>query len=162
MKVGIADTMFARADMGKLAVETIEKESRERNYEVQIERYTVPGIKDLVIASKKLFDEKGCGLVIALGFVGEAEIDERCAVEAGTGLIMTEIMSGKHILKVFVHSSEAEDDLELGRILKDRVVKHSINALELLFNPKSLTDRAGTGQRQGSENAKALKIDQQG
>lgn len=159
MKIGIADTMFARADMGKLAIETIEKESKKKNYNVRIERYTVPGIKDLAIASKKLFEEKNCDIVIALGFVGEAEIDERCAMEAGIGLIITEIMVGKHILKVFVHSSEAENDMQLARILKDRVIKHSINALALLYNPKSLTKRAGTGQRQGSENAEPLQID---
>ena len=160
MKIGIADTMFARADMGRIAVKAIERESRERKYRVQIERYTVPGIKDLAVASKKLFDERNCDIVVALGFVGEAEVDERCAMEAGIGLIMTEIQAGKHILKVFVHSSEAENDSQLGKILKDRVEKHSINALLLVFDPESLILRAGTGQRQGSENADTLKLEQ--
>ena len=159
MKIGIADTMFARADMGGLAIKALEKTAKEKKYEIKIERDTVPGIKDLAIASKKLFDEKGCDIVVALGFVGEAEVDERCAMEAGIGLIMAEMMSGKHILKVFVHSSEAENDMRLGKILKNRVEKHSVNALDLLFDPKGLTSRAGSGERQGLENADALRID---
>ena len=159
MKLGIADTMFARADMAGIAIRTIEKVSKERKYDVQIERITVPGIKDLAIASKRLFDEKGCDIVVALGFVGEAEIDERCATEAGIGLIMAEIAQGKHILKVFVHSSEAENDAGLGRILKDRVEKHAVNALDLVMQPESLTRRAGTGQRQGAENEGQLKLE---
>ena len=159
MKVGVADTMFARTDMGKIAIETLERTARERNYDVQIERYTVPGIKDLAIGSKKLFDESGCDIVIALGFVGEAEVDERCAMEAGIGLIMAELGAGKHILKVFVHSSEAENDMKLGDILKDRVEKHSINALDLAFRPKTLLKKAGTGQRQGGVNADPLLMD---
>ena len=157
MKIGIADTMFARADMGRIAIKTLEKRAREKNYDIEIERYTVPGMKDLAIASKKLFD-KGCDIVVALGFVGEAEVDERCAMEAGIGLIMAEILAGKHILKVFVHSNEAENDSQLARILKDRVEKHSVNALALAFDPQSLVKKAGTGQRQGSENARLLDV----
>jgi len=159
MKIGVADTMFARADMGRLAIDTLEKTAKQKNYDIKIERYTVPGIKDLAVASKKLFDEKGCDIVVALGFVGEAEVDERCAMEAGIGLIITEILSGKHILKAFVHSSEAENDMLLGKILKNRVEKHSVNALDLAFDPKSLTKRAGSGERQGLENADSLRIE---
>lgn len=159
MKIGVADTMFARADMGKIAINTLKKTAEEKEYNIKIERYTVPGIKDLAIASKKLFDEKNCDLVIALGFVGEAEVDERCAMEAGIGLILTEIFAGKHILKVFVHSSEADSDSQLAKILVDRVKKHSINALSIPFDPNSLTERAGTAQRQGSENADPLPVE---
>ncbi|MEM0360463.1 MAG: riboflavin synthase [Candidatus Diapherotrites archaeon] len=158
MRIGIADTMFARANMGKIAIETINRECKAKGYKVEIERYTVPGIKDLAIASKKLFEEKNCDIIIALGFVGEAEVDERCAMEAGIGLIIAELLSGKHILKVFVHSCESKKDSELAKILKDRVEKHSLNALDLLFNPQSLVERAGTGQRQGSKNAKLLPV----
>ncbi|MCX6802308.1 MAG: riboflavin synthase [Candidatus Diapherotrites archaeon] len=159
MKIGIADTMFARANMGKIAIDAIWKESKKQGYPVEMERYTVPGIKDLAVASKKLFDEKKCDIVVALGFVGEAEVDERCAMEAGIGLIIAELLSGKHILKVFVHSCESKNGRELGKILKDRVEKHSVNALDLLFAPQSLVEKAGTGQRQGAENAKPLSLE---
>ncbi len=158
MRIGIADTMFARADMGGLAIKTMKKEIARKGYNVKIERYTVPGIKDLPVACLKLFREKKCDLVVALGFVGGAAIDETCAHEASLSLINVEILEGKHILKVFVHTSEAENDAQLAKILKDRVEKHAINALDLGFRPESLIKRAGTAQRQGSENESTLKI----
>ncbi|NMA11265.1 MAG: riboflavin synthase, partial [Methanomicrobiales archaeon] len=45
MKIGIADTTFARIDMGRIAAEEISKHAS-----VGIERYVVPGIKDLPVA----------------------------------------------------------------------------------------------------------------
>jgi len=157
MKIGVVDTMFARANMGKIAIQQLEKTASERKLEVELKRVTVPGIKDLAVASKILFDEQ-CDIVLALGFVGEAEVDERCAMEAGIGLIMAELAAGKHILKVFIHSTESlEDEKKLHEILLDRVQKHSVNALDMLFDPDSLIERAGSGQRQGGENAGSLK-----
>jgi len=156
--IGIADTMFARADMGGIAIKAMEKEIAQKGYGARIERYTVPGIKDLPAAGIRLFSEKKCDLVVALGFVGGAEIDETCAHEASQGLINVEIMIGKHILKVFVHTSEAENDAQLAEILRDRVEKHAINALDMVFRPDSLIERAGTGQRQGAQNEVSLGL----
>lgn len=152
-KIGIADTMFARADMGSLAEKTI-KENRDG---IKVIRYTVPGIKDLPIASRKLFD-LGCDLVIALGMPGGKDIDKICAHEASTGLINAQLQVGKHIVEVFVHESETEDDKELAAIMKGRTIKHSLNAIDLLFHPENLTKRAGTGQRQGGKNAGVLTL----
>jgi len=42
MKIGIADTTFARVNMGKIAIDEINKHAS-----IATERYTVPGIKDL-------------------------------------------------------------------------------------------------------------------
>ncbi len=156
--IGIADTMFARADMAGIAIKAMEKEIKKQGYSVKFQHYTVPGIKDLPVACIKLFREKGCDLVLAFGFVGDAAIDETCAHEASLSLINVEILTGNHILKVFVHSSEAENDARLAEILKDRCEKHGLNALAILFKPESLTEKAGTGQRQGSENAPGLKV----
>ncbi|MEM2272178.1 MAG: riboflavin synthase, partial [Archaeoglobaceae archaeon] len=64
MKVGIADTTFSRIDMGKIAIDELRKISG-----LKYERYTVPGIKDLPVAVKKLLDE-GCDIVVSLGWVG--------------------------------------------------------------------------------------------
>jgi riboflavin synthase len=153
MKIGIADTMFARADMGALAERTI----KENNEMVLTERYTVPGIKDLPVASKILF-QKGCDLVIALGMPGREKIDEQCAHEASQGIIQLQVLEGKHVIEVFVHESEAVSDKELAQITRNRVVKHSLNALDLLCNPQALKKRAGTGQRQGKENAKQIEL----
>ncbi|MDI6640477.1 MAG: 6,7-dimethyl-8-ribityllumazine synthase, partial [Methanocellales archaeon] len=57
MRVGIADTTFARVDMGTIAMEELK-----RNASVRIERYTVPGVKDLPVAAKKLIEERNCDI----------------------------------------------------------------------------------------------------
>ena len=46
--IGIADTTFARSDMGGAAIE----ELKTMGTGFKIIRYTVPGIKDLPVASK--------------------------------------------------------------------------------------------------------------
>ena len=153
-KIGIADTMFARADMGSLAIKTI-KNSRK---EVEIKRYTVPGIKDLPVACKKLFEEEKCDIVIALGMAGSKPIDKTCAHEASLGLSHVQLLANRHILEVFVHEDEAQNDAELASIMRDRTIKHAQNALDLLFNPESLEKKAGTGQRQGSKNAASFEL----
>jgi len=153
--IGIADTMFAKADMAALAIKII-NESGKR---LKIFRATVPGIKDLPVAAKKLVEEKKCSIVLAFGMVGREEIDEVCAHEANIGLIQAELLSNTHILKVFVHEREALGNTKkLLSILKDRTIKHTKNALDMLFAPASLTARAGTAQRQGSENEKYFKL----
>lgn len=52
-RIGIADTTFARVDMGGFAIE----ELKATGTGFKIERYTVPGVKDLPVACKKLFAE---------------------------------------------------------------------------------------------------------
>ena len=149
MRIGIADTMFARYDMGKVAVETIADKA-------EVERYTVPGFKDLPVAAKILIEKHNCDIVIACGWVGSMPIDEVCAHEANQGLIQAELMTNKHILKVFIHSKEAEDREELIQIAEDRTRKHTQNALDLLKGKETLTPNAGKGQRQGAEHRGTL------
>ena len=148
MKIGIADTTFARVDMGKVAVETIQK-----NSSATVERYTVPGFKDLPVACKKLIEEHQCDIVLALGWVGKEAIDETCAHEANIGLIHAELMTNKHILKLFFHESETSDKDEQKKICIDRVKKHARNALELLKGKDALRQFAGKGRRQGYMDA---------
>ena len=148
-RIGIADTMFAKGDMGALAIKTV----RESGKDVEIVRVTVPGIKDLPVASKKLIEEKKCDIVLAFGMVGKAKIDETCGHEASLALIQAELLTNRHILKVFIHEREAlNNQKKLVSIMRDRTIKHAKNALDMLFNPASLTKRAGTAQRQGSKN----------
>lgn len=144
MKVGIADTTFARIDMGKIAIDELRKISS-----LPYERYTVPGIKDLPVAAKKLIEERGCEIVIALGMPGPKPIDKQCAHEASIGLILAQLMTNKHIIEVFVHEDEANDEKELWMITENRVREHVRNAVDLILNPKKLQKLAGTGQRQG-------------
>ena len=152
-KIGIADTTFARYDMAKDAIDEIKKNASN----VIIERYTVPGIKDLPVAAKKLFEEKNCDIVMAFGMPGSMPIDKQCAHEASLGLIAVQLLTNKHVIEVFVHEDEAKDEKQLKWLAERRAREHALNTLALLFNPDKLTQQAGSGQRQGFEDAGPLE-----
>lgn len=153
-KIGVADTMFARYDMGGLAINTLEEHG-----DTEIERYTVPGFKDLPVACKKLIEEHDCDIVIALGMAGSADVDKTCAHEASQGLIKTELMTNTHIIEVFVYEDEAKNREELIEIFEDRVIEHAKNTLTLLDGKQALTPHAGQGVRQGHEDAGPVEGD---
>jgi riboflavin synthase len=148
MKVGIADTTFARVDMGKFAVNELRKHAS-----ISVERYTVPGVKDLPVACKILLEERGCDLVMALGMPGGAEKDRMCAHEASQGLIQCQLMTNTHVIEVFVHEDEAKDASELAWLAERRTREHAVNAVKLALHPRDLEHDAGTGQRQGFPDA---------
>ncbi len=150
--IGIADTMFARYDMGALAERTI----KDNGSDIRCIRYTVPGVKDLPVACKKLLEEHDCQIAMALGMPGGKDIDKTCAHEASQGLIHTQLLTNKHIIEVFVHEDERETDKELTKVFEDRIKKHAINALGLLKGKDELRRYAGKGKRQGSKDAKSL------
>jgi riboflavin synthase len=144
MKIGIADTTFSRINMGKIAIDELRKISS-----IPYERYTVPGIKDLPIAAKKLLEEKGCDIVITLGWVGGTQKDMLSYIVLSMGLVMVQLMTNKHVIDVTIHEDEAEDEKTLMMVAENRVREHVRNAVDLLVNPKRLQKLAGTGQRQG-------------
>lgn len=144
-KIGVVDTTFARVDMGAIAVDELKKQGTG----FRIIRRTVPGIKDLPVECKKLIEEEGCDVVMALGMPGGEDIDKMCAHEASTGLIQAQLMTNTHIVEVFVHEDEAGDDRELLWLVDRRVREHAENAYLLAFDPDALIKKAGTGQRQG-------------
>ena len=148
MRVGVADTTFARINMGAVAVDELKKHAS-----VAIERVTVPGIKDLPVACKKLIEERRCDIVMALGMPGGKDKDRMCAHEASTGLIQCQLMTNTHIIEVFVHEDEAKDDRELAWLMEQRTREHAVNAVKLVLHPRDLERVAGTGQRQGFEDA---------
>ncbi len=152
--IGIADTTFARFDMGASAID--ELESTVTGF--KIIHYTVPGIKDLPVACKKLFEEQNCDIIIALGMPGSKPIDKQCAHEASQGLIHTQLMCNKHILEVFVHEDEAEDEKELAWLADMRAREHALNCYYLLFNPEKLTKKAGKGLREGFRDAGSIRM----
>jgi riboflavin synthase len=152
-RIGIADTTFARVDMGAIAINELKK----CGTGFKTERYTVPGVKDLPVACEKLFNERQCDLVMALGMPGSQEIDKVCAHEASTGLIALQLMVEKHVIEVFVHENEAKDAKELAFLAERRTREHALNAYRLLFKPEELTRMAGTGQRQGFEDAGPIR-----
>lgn len=153
MRIGVADTTFARVDMASIAVETLLRADRK----LQIEQYTVPGFKDLPVAAKKLIEEYHCDIVLAFGWVGKEDIDEVCASEANIGLIQAELLTNRHILKVFVHEKEASSGKQLMEIAKDRTAKHALNVLALLKGKDELRRFAGKGKRQGGKDAGVLR-----
>lgn len=152
MKIGIADTTFARINMAEFAIDTIKKSNH------GMERYTVPGIKDLPVACKILFDKYKCDIIMALGMVGTKPIDKQCSHEASLGIQIAQLMENKHIIEVFIHPDEAENEEELYNIAKNRTEKHAINVLELLKNKTSLTPNAGRGKRQGKDDEGPISI----
>jgi len=152
-KIGIADTMFARTDMAQFALKAI----YDSGCSIIIERYTVPGIKDLPVACKKLIEKDHCDIVLALSMPGPEKIDKICAHEASTGIINAQLQTNKHILEVFVHIDEAIDDKELYKIAEDRTKKHALNALALLKGKDALQKYAGKGKRQGHADAEAIR-----
>jgi len=152
-RVGIADTTFARYDMAKAAIEELRKHAS-----VKIERYTVPGVKDLPVAAKKLIEERGCDIVMAFGMPGPTEIDKMCAHEASLGLIAVQLLTSKHVIEVFVHEDEAKDERELAWLAERRAREHALNVVKLLFKPEELTKYAGKGLRQGYEDVGPLRV----
>ena len=148
MRVGVADTTFSRVNMGAIAIDELRKHAS-----IAIERVTVPGIKDLPIACKKLIEERKCDIVMALGMPGGKEKDRMCAHEASQGLILCQLMTNTHIIEVFVHEDEAKDDRELAWLMEQRTREHAVNAVKLILRPQDLVREAGTGQRQGFPDA---------
>jgi len=121
-----------------------------------VDRYTVPGIKDLAAGARILFD-RGCDLVIALGMVGREKVDKDCALAADFGLQSVQARVGRHILGVMVHEEEADDEPRLAWLFDRRTREHAMNAYDLLFRPEAIRARAGTGQREGFPDAGPLK-----
>lgn len=152
-RIGIADTTFACIDMASAAIDELKSLSTD----IKIIRYTVPGIKDLPVACKKLFDEHSCDIVMALGMPGLKPIDKQCAHEASNGLIHTQLLCNKHIIEVFIHEDEAQTDKELVWLANQRTREHVRNVIDLLFYPENLTKHAGHGLRQGFEDVGPLQ-----
>ena len=152
-RIGIVDTTFARFDMGGSAVD----ELKNTGSGFRIERYTVPGIKDLPVACKKLFEEKECDIVMALGMPGGKIIDKQCAHEASSGLIQVQLATSKHIIEVFVHEDEGKDEKELKWLADRRSREHAVNAYNMLFKPEVLRKNAGMGKRQGFKDAEPIE-----
>ncbi len=147
MKIAVVDTMFSRVNMGQIALDELKK-----NYpDVEVIRTTVPGIKDLPVECKRLLDA-GCDIALALGMVGGAPVDAVCAHEASLGIQQAKLMTGKHIIEVFVHENEAWSEDGFFSICENRTRKHVHNAIWLASSPEKLVENAGKGVRQGKED----------
>ena len=148
-RIGLLDTTFARVDMARYALDRL----RSTGTGFRIERSTVPGIKDLPVACRRLFRERSVDLCLALGMPGRAEYDKTCAHEASLGLILTGVLEAKPIVECFVFEGEASGDRELETLARRRAEEHAENAYALLCRPERLARRAGEGLRQGFPDA---------
>ena len=144
-RIGIADTTFARVDMARYARRALEGAGTG----FRIVTRTVPGIKDLPVAVRRLFVEERADLCLALGMPGKAEYDKTCAHEASLGLMFAGVLEAKPVVECFVFEGEASGDRELETLAQRRAEEHALNAYALLFRPQDLGRRAGGGLRQG-------------
>jgi riboflavin synthase len=151
-KIGVVDTMFARYDMGGEAMDELAS-GPGHGERFEVVRRTVPGFKDLAVAAKRMIEQDGCCIVVALGMPGKAPIDKQCAHEASTGIMMAQLMTSTPILEVFVHEDEEENPEDLAPVFRDRSRKHARNAYWMLYEPEQLVRRAGQGVRQGYADA---------
>src|SRR2546428_11296775 len=89
-RIGIVDTSFSRYDMAAAAID----ELRKQGGGFTVERYTVPGIKDLAAGARILLD-RGCELLLALGMDGRQPVDKACALAAHFGLQAEQAREGQ-------------------------------------------------------------------
>jgi len=146
--IGVVDTTFARVDMAGYAVRAL----KSRGTGFKVVRTTVPGIKDLPVACRRLFTE-GADLCLALGMPGKAEYDKTCAHEASLGLMFASVLETKPVVECFVFEGEASGPKELETLARRRAEEHARNAYSMLFRPDDLARRAGEGLRQGFPDA---------
>ena len=157
-KLGVADTTFAQIDMFRSVEKAFaDAQKEDPSLEIEVVRYTVPGIKDLPVACKSLLTNNKCDIAIALGMPGSMPIDKQCSHEASLGIQQAMLLTNKHILEVFVHADEEQDAKKLLVLAHDRSYKHAWNALALLKGRTTLTPFAGKGLRQGKSHIGSLE-----
>ena len=157
VRIGVVDTMFARYNMGKAAVDELGTCPSYGEKFIVLTK-TVPGFKDLAVAAKNLIEKDHCSIVVALGMPGSAPIDKQCAHEAAQGIMQAQLLTSTPILEVFVHEDESDDPAVLASVFDDRSRKHARNAYWMLFEPEQLAKRAGQGVRQGFGDAGPLNV----
>ena len=84
--IGIVDTMFARVNMGEIALEALAAKP-DRGQRFDLVRRTVPGIKDLAVEAQRLIQSHGCAIVLVMGMPGAEAVDQVCAHEASLGVM---------------------------------------------------------------------------
>ena len=146
--------MFARYDMGAEALDEL-KQCPGFGSTFEVVRRTVPGFKDLAVECKRIIEDEGCLIVVALGMPGKADIDQVCAHEASQGIMQAQLMTSTHILEVFVHEGEEEDPARLAAVCVDRARKHARNAYWMLYEPEQLSPPGRPGRATGIRGRRA-------
>jgi riboflavin synthase len=94
---------------------------------------------------------------MALGMLGPQAVDKQTALVADLGLQGVQLATDTPILGVFVYEEEAKDDDELAWLAARRAREHARNAYNMLLRPEVLRANAGTGQREGFDDAGPLE-----
>ena len=152
-RIGLADTTFARVDMARYGLAAL----RASGAGARVVRTTVPGIKDLPVAVRRLFAEQRCDLALAFGMPGATAHDRTCAHEASLGLIYAGVLEAKPVVECFVFEDEADGPRALEALARRRAEEHALNAYRMLYRPEELARRAATGQRQGFADVGAVR-----
>ena len=155
--IGVVDTMFARYDMGGEALDAL-KQCPGYGTRFTTIRRTVPGFKDLAVAAKKLIEEDGCRIIVALGMPGKEAVDKVCAHEASTGIMTAQLMTNTPYSGGIRPRGRVGRSGDLASVFKNRSRDHAINAYLMLYEPEKLIARAGQGVRQGFGDAGPLEF----
>lgn len=138
--------------MAEYAIETI----KEHLPSVKIIRYTVPGIKDIPVAAKRVLESSEIAMTFA--WVGPNPVDKYSYLAASVGLILVQLLTNKHIIDVTVHEDEAPSEDELYKIAVERAREHAVNLVTMLTRGyRGLTAYAGKGLRQGVPDVGPLR-----
>ncbi len=144
----IIDTTFARVNMAEEAIKVLTTLMPD----ARIVRRTVPGVKDVAVAFKRVAKEFQCDAGMVFGWIGPSLIDKIAYAVYSFAIQLLQLELGIHIIDVTVHEDEAESEDELYSIAVDRARKHAENLYYLLRRPEKLTEWAGMGLRQGRPN----------
>src|SRR5262245_7939193 len=125
-KIAIVDTTFARFDMGAVAEAELKRQPG-FGKKFELVRTTVPGIKDLAVACKRLIEREECSIALAFGMPGRADLDRLSAHEASLGLMAAQLLTNTPILQVFVHEIESEDNREIRNIAQQHSTRQAVN-----------------------------------
>ncbi len=149
-RIGVADTTFARVDMGGFAVD----ELKATGTGFKVERCTVPGVKDLPVAAQeahrgaRVRDRDGARDARRAGH--RQDLRPRGVARA---LIQVQLMTNRHIIEVFVHEDEAASAKELAWLAERRREGARGERVRPAVQARAARGRnAGKGLRQGFED----------
>lgn len=151
--IGVVDTTFSSVDSASVAL----REIRRLAPRAEVKRYTVPGIRDTPLACKLLIEREGCEAVVATGMVSRKGSEKRVEDQAAMGIVLVQLLTGRHVICAFFDEGESKDPRRLRRIVAERTKKHVLNALRLMVGPGALSEYAGLGLRQGSRDVGPLR-----
>lgn len=144
--LGVVDTVNSRYDAGAHAERILGDERG-----VTVRRETVPDCSNLPLGCKRLVEDAGCDLVLALSVLENRRLPKTALRATYDKLLDVETETDTPILKVFAYEDEmrsADDVLEL---VENRIASYCADALAVVDESTDLTDAAGRGGWPGDD-----------